>query len=516
MGRRATVAAVATVALVSLFWRMAALNPPSLYLDDQWVAIVIRSFSWAQFFDLMPTVPVGFVALQRLFGLLSADPEWPLQVLPLLAGVAVVPAVAALAYRITHERSLAVLAAALIAIDPLLARYGVTVKQYATDALISTFLVWLSWPLLERWSLLRMVVVAVCGIVALTLSFPSVFVGTALLHLGIVSAWGRRSDDPTSVRSAAFVAAAYDVLIGMFYLAFLRGQGNAAMVDFWKQAFLPVTSVADAGSFLLIRGRYLLTGAFSNGMGMLTWLVVPGVVGLLLRSKTRLGGSFFVLFYAGLLAASALQIYPVGAGRTDVFSHPLTIVCVAAGLGPLVMLQRSGTLWSGLVWLAAAGLLVLFGAPSQYRAKGDDGALVRELERLVVEEDAVVIYPPSAFALAYYSDWQFNAMRWPEYAHGFAVEFSRPRTLVVPAHPGIDTNPSVVDGDLSAFLAESHRRLVLFTATEAKQSVHFHIRMVLERSGYRVDGSAENRPPHLLVFKPTEAKFPNPQEADDG
>ena len=125
---------------------------------------------------------------------------------------------------------------------------------------------------------------------------------------------------------------------------------------------------------------------------------------------------------------------------------------------------------------------------------------MHRLERSITHEDALLVYPLSSFAAAYYAGWSYQPEPWPPYAHGFAVRFERPRSLVLPANEGFSTNPAVLDDDLAAFLDQPHRRLVFFTATEARESVHAHIRRVLARSGYRFDESAENRPPYLLWY----------------
>ena len=57
-----------------------------------------------------------------------------------------------------------------------------------------------------------------------------------------------------------------------------------------------------------------------------------GLVWLLAHRPTRFLGLVVLGFYAAFVTASALQIYPLGTGRADIFAFPLSICLFTVGL----------------------------------------------------------------------------------------------------------------------------------------------------------------------------------------
>src|SRR5262249_36818695 len=122
--------AVGAIALLFLSLRLPGLNPDSLYLDDTWVALASREASVSELMNLRPPHPVGFILILGLFQRAVSGAELPVQLLPLVAGLALIPVAATLVRRATGGAAGGVLAAALVAVNPALSTFAVRAKPY--------------------------------------------------------------------------------------------------------------------------------------------------------------------------------------------------------------------------------------------------------------------------------------------------------------------------------------------------------------------------------------------------
>ena len=123
--------------------RWPGLNPESLWYDD----LVWASIAWlpdlGTMLDLPAHGPPAFFLLLRASRAVFRDPEWSLQLVPFLCGIAAIPVMSIVAWRLTKSPSLSVLGAALTALNPLLAHYSLFVKHTR----------WTSWspPCCSPW-----------------------------------------------------------------------------------------------------------------------------------------------------------------------------------------------------------------------------------------------------------------------------------------------------------------------------------------------------------------------------
>ena len=128
------------VALRALWALLPGWNPESLWNDDLVWGAIIRGQDLQTVVSVPAHAPPGFLA--ALWGLrfLFRDPEWSLQLLPFVCGIVAIPAMAYLVRRLTGDNALAILAACLTALNPLLAHYTVFVKQYSLGFLSTALL----------------------------------------------------------------------------------------------------------------------------------------------------------------------------------------------------------------------------------------------------------------------------------------------------------------------------------------------------------------------------------------
>ena len=189
--RGALVLAVVVVTVRAAVARLPGLDPASLWYDDLLIAATLRTDFWS-----MLTVPLhispGLLVVWRALYALFPDPEWSLQLLPFVCGIAGIPLMALVVRELTRDDGLAVLAAAMTALNPLLARYSVFVHQYAVEfTMTALFLLAATRLYSGRKSDLdprRFVRVAFAAGLAPWFSVTSVFISFPLVNLAAVYA----------------------------------------------------------------------------------------------------------------------------------------------------------------------------------------------------------------------------------------------------------------------------------------------------------------------------------------
>ncbi|MCY4661682.1 MAG: hypothetical protein OXF93_18030 [Acidobacteria bacterium] len=448
------------MATVTLVARLPGWNPPTLRPDDLIYGAVVKS----AFVDLL-TAPIhvapGVLVVLQLFYSVLPDPEWSLQLFPFVCGLAAVPAMTALVGSLTRDGRMAALAGAATALNPLLAHYSVTVRQYSLDFLMTALFLLAAARLLAGEGGIdrrRLTWTAVWGALAIPFSVTSVFASGPTIAVGTACAIWRhfRAGEPGwRLQQCAGIlasAAGYGAVLIVAYVL-LQERSNPLIRDYWDEGFMPL-DVAGAREFLAAYGRSVLerslplwetvgsaapaiSTADPDGRAMQTasWplpLLGIGLAGLLWRRRTRRFGLVVVMFYASCMAASALQVYPFGAGRPDIFAFPAGICLFAAGVDAVV--QR----WPGAGacrWVAA-GIVVLFAivrpVQTPYAWTADEATLVRHLSAAARPEDGIFLSHGGAFLAAFYGRWPVVVTETELVSYGAEASLVRNNTLVLP------------------------------------------------------------------------------------
>jgi len=492
--RPALVLGLGAIALLWLLARLPGFNPPSLWLDDEWVAVLVKSASLSFLFEVRPPVPPGFVLALKGVRALLGDGEWQLQLLALLAGAAQVVAIGWLVRRVTGHASLGLLAAALLAGNPVLATYSLRAKAYALDGLLSIVLVGLAAAALRSGRTGRFLWLCAAGCAAIFLSVPSLFVAGAMVNVAAAALLLRppataspagRPVAPSRLR-LLLGWAGFHLAVLAFYLAFVRGGRNASLLVHWRNFFVPTDDLSAAAAFLSGRGARLFTGAFPEGLPWLAALIPVGLARLLWRRDGRALGLAMAGLYAGVVAAAALRLYPIGGGRTDLYAVPISILlaaCALSGHG-----RWSRWLPPAAAALAAAHFLITL--PSGRSAYPEEGgrAIVERANEIVRDEDGLVIYPWSNYAVGYYGRWPVRLVPVADSTNGFYVRLERERTLVLHetlAGRSFEAGPDVVERQLIPFLADGPERLV-YVAVKGPTDPHAWIVRTIVSHGYRM------------------------------
>ena len=465
--RVATVSAVAVIAVRAAMARLPGWNPESLWADDLVYAAIVRSQDlWSMLTVPIHLAPGPFLIWRGLYALFP-DPEWSLQLLPFACGIASIPVMALVVHSVTRDYGLAILAAALTALNPLLAHYTVFVHQYPFVFLVTALFLLAAAhvlrnpdafsPRLFGWVTLGGGVAAFFSVTSVFISFPTVNLGAALALRG----W--RRDRARTIR-ILLSAVAFNAAVLAAYL-FLRARSNEIVRGGrFSAGFMPLMSVDSAWDFLARNGRRMLElGLPSWGQGELTnpvtfsWplpFLALGLVWLLARRPTRFLGLVILGFYAAFVTSSALQIYPLGTGRTDIFAFPLSICLFAVGLH----LATQALPVRRLIRLAVAILVMAVAVTRPLHVEYfdvDDVHLVDDLTANLQPEDSLIVSPTGAFLVAFYGDWPVTITASDRASHGTMATIGRDRTHYLVRGPS--EVPSV-----ERFMAESRPERVWY------------------------------------------------------
>lgn len=519
--RVAALAVVGVVAAVTAARLLPRVAVPSLWFDDQWVALVVRDMGWFEYLRAAPPFPPGAFAAWKLVGALVPDAPATSLVWAVVCCVGAAVTTAWAARRLGAPRCLA-LAAALVAVNPLLATYALRAKPYTQDAWVAVALLGLGAPLLRAWSRARAHRLGAAGLILCVFSFPSVFVGASLLHVAVLRRLWRTRHGGLD-RGALALVGAFDAGLAAVYFGLLRRFGaRRSLRDYWADAAAPADSAALPG-WLAER-----TDAFGSVVAgpLPVWAAAGALAAAVLvwstRARTRWQAAWVVGFYGQLYVAGGLGLYPLGTGRLDLFAAPVTCAVALAGLDALARRagRRLGRRAAGPArqrllgyGASALGLAALVGlwTPVAYRPYPtppgrlappvQDARVIREAARRIGPDDGLVVYPTAALAVALYGPWPNELVASPDVGHGFTVRLDRPRSLVLAGPPGFRERPRALLGpQLDAFLAaDPPDRLVLvathlFRGRGALRALDER----LARAGYRV-ASARRAPMAVLV-----------------
>jgi hypothetical protein len=343
-------ALIAALGLGVLLPAVLYLAGPSLLLDEVRVALSVGPRSWVgltQPLDYDQTAPLLFLWATKLVTRIGGVNDYTLRAVPFAAAVALPPLVWLVARRLVGGGG-AVMAAALVAVSPLVLQYCRQLKPYTLDAVVALGVLWLGLDCLaapkERRHVRRL---ALTGVVAPWLSVTSAFCLAGLLGVVATEPPERRP----SWRVLAFLAVLSGGSFALAYFSMYRSVANSPyMAQFWHASIL---SIGEPGFIArLWQGtRELFWQTFVGGTTepgappLLDQLANP-VAGILLtlwlfglvRMAQRAGLRQCLLVVAPLVAAvaaSAVGKYPMAA-RTMLFAVPALVLGIGAAWLALV------------------------------------------------------------------------------------------------------------------------------------------------------------------------------------
>ena len=225
--RVASVVVTSAIAVRAAWARLPGWNPESLWIDDLVYGAIIRADLWSMLTAPIHVAP-GLFVIWRGFYELFPDPEWSLQVLPFACAIAAIPVMFHVVHRLTGDRSLGFLAAAVTALNPLLAQYTVFVHQYPFDFLVTALFLLAAVTLFDDTSRVdprRFATVALAAGIAPLFSVTSVLVSFPIMHVGALGAIRDWRLNRSRALRVLGTTAAYDFAVLACYVL-LRSRTN--------------------------------------------------------------------------------------------------------------------------------------------------------------------------------------------------------------------------------------------------------------------------------------------------
>ena len=329
----------AAALLLAVVLRIAWLGDKPFWRDEAWVASLVES-PLAQVIDpeRPRAVPVGFVALAKVTGLLPLPHEVAYRLVPLVVGLALVPLLGRFAAALGAPAPVPLLVVWFAAALPPLVYYSRELKSYGLDALLATLAPLLSLRLFGRSADDRRGLAPAAAGAALVLllaaapwiSFGSAFAVAALLLWG----WARWMAAAAPRARAWWVAASAVYTVSMLSALRVGLEQQAASTrlhERWSDWHLDDGSLASAAVAV---GRYL---ALSTGYVFLD--VWPLAIPLALLGAwrwTRPQRATLLWLYAGtgalIIAATLAGRYVLGDGRLLLAALPALLLAAAQGL----------------------------------------------------------------------------------------------------------------------------------------------------------------------------------------
>ncbi len=402
---------VAVVAGVGFRLRMLLMGR-SLWLDPAMLALNVVDKSFLGLLgrlDLNQSAPFGFLLISKFCGRMFDYNELSLMLFPFLCGVAALLLFCTLA-RESLQPVPASIACILLAVCSTAVYYSGEFKQYSGDLFAAVLVLFLSHRLLRSDFEVRWIAAFIAGgVFAFCLSHPApIMLGGCGIAL-IVGA-RKRGDSRTFqlVGALAVLASVYLVL----YLVQIRPSIPDSLVQYHATSFALMSDQPESAGrwWLPVIGGY---GSFPLGFGHWAWLslvaIAAGLVSVVASSRNRSSGYLLVFPWLILVAASAVHLYPIATGRSDVhsrfmlFTVPLAVMLIARGVEWL-----SNSTPRPVAFALAAGL-VLAMPPIVRMVRWPDfirqemRPLVADLIERLQPGDAVYVYHAAVPAFRFYT-----------------------------------------------------------------------------------------------------------------
>jgi hypothetical protein len=310
------------------------------------------------------TAPLFFLWASRAAVRLGGVSEYALRATPFLAGVCLVPALAAAADELVSARA-AVVAAALAMLCPLDIQYATTFKQYALDATITATQIALVAAVARRPERGRrwIALLVVCAAAPLASAASVCVTAPALVALALAPSIRR---DAKWYQRVAGVAGLWAAVAATNFFLFQRATvASQYMQRFWAGAF-PQLPLGAAAQLVRLRIGFMIQEVFlGNSVNYPAFwrLALLGVALLGIWHMIRAVGAWTGVLLVGPVGAvtilSLAHMYPLS-DRTLLFLAPVCILSVVAGLDALTEFVRP----SARAAVFACGMVGVLGPPA--------------------------------------------------------------------------------------------------------------------------------------------------------
>jgi len=336
-----TVAAVVVGALLRVGW---FLEPRSLWTDEARLAVNVAARSFQDLGEplaLDQAAPLLYLGAAKASTVLLGVNERALRLVPLLAGLALLPLVALVAGRLLTPAGTAALTA-LAAVSPLLLRYSAEAKPYAVDAAVAFGLLLLALRAIESPGPVRFGLVGVAGALAMGMSYPAVFVLPGCL--AALAANGRWRD-PAFRRSLLLVVGLWTAAATVLAPSAEAVRSSTYFARFWGERLISLGTPGSVARLRTIVAEVLSRALLGQGrvprpVVYVAGLAVAAGAFRLIRTRRTLAALLLLPFaFAG--AAGGLGLYPLAPRFVLALVPVLFVLAALAAEAAGLVLPRS-------------------------------------------------------------------------------------------------------------------------------------------------------------------------------
>lgn len=490
---------ISGVVLISIYRRLGGIAPNSLWLDDVWCAALAKYGSVPFILTGKFPAPPGFILMLKAMGKLFGFSAFWLQMLPLFASVSQIFLIAYIVRKITKMDSLAVSAAIILAGNPTLASYSLRIKPFALDGLIVLVILALSLLSLEYKEKKYFILLSLFSAAAVFISFTSIFLSTfavLLVHYRLFLSF----ENNKLKKIIAGSAAVYFLIVLILVAFFIKGRCNPSFYLYWKDFYIPIKGLKNIAVFLNDKGLILFKGAFFKNIQWMAIFIPLGIWRLICDKENRPIGYTVALFYIAIFMASALKNYPIGGGRTDIFTYPISVLAATAGVWHITRAIKI------IPVLLLITILVFY--LNDVRDKisypiNSSRAVVELLHQHEKDGDTLIIFPWANWAVGYYSKWKPVFVNVDDSTNGFYMGVDRPNTYVLrETYKGIDfrLSPQVMSSQLKFLETNPKRVIYLATNILVARAPHQWIIKTIIAQGYSIEYYGKCDDGCLIVF----------------
>ncbi|HEX4355682.1 MAG TPA: hypothetical protein VHZ95_22300, partial [Polyangiales bacterium] len=355
---------------------------------------------------------------------------------------------------------------------------------------------------LRRRTLARFVLLILASLIAALFSFASLFVSLCFVHAIVLDAWTRRRTESRNLRALLpqlMAAGLFDLAVLALHHELLAGQSSDEMRWFWRNYFLHFDSVQAVLFWITRHFLPFPIRALSLPLIVLAPLLFVGAKVLLGDLELRpLVWAFFLLI-AGLVVAAALDIYPMGAERIELFSYPLFWSIAAVG-GDRLWRTRREHLRTALV---AYVVLVCLARPAVSYSDVHDRQVVEETLRDRQPGDALLMQHTGLLAFAYYAGLPLRFEHYADVCHQFVAWPTIADLHVLPIKTNgqrLVEHPDAADRQLAQLYERGYPR-IFYVSTHATDPVDQHIVEDAAHYGYRSRRIDESPRARLFILE---------------
>jgi hypothetical protein len=455
-GRGLTVwdfAAAVIVVACAAWLRHRQLGPASLWLDDAWPALVIKT-PWRDVTTVGLTAP-GFAAFLKVWLHFTGFTATKAQSLAFVFGIAAPALLGLLCVSRRIGRPAALVATALLLTSPAHIVYSARVKQYTLDSTLVIILLWLTWRALEEPAdARRWFVLAFGAAVATAMSSGLVPVVGGALLTAIVAV---RAVEVRARRRAYTAVGLYLAFAAVWWKVALQPRLGSALRHYWQAFYISSSNPGGVpGGLRSVAVR--LAHGFSDFPSTITFIVFVAAAVVVVRTRPTLS----ILLLTPLLAAVVLALFsiaPIGTGRTDLYLYPVFALLIGVAVSEISKRQW----WGVYVALALViGSVALARAPSMYPQE-DMRQAVAVLNAHMEPDDTVMVYPGGRYAFALYTPWPVSVFASKAQTNGFDVRIHHPHTDILGSYGSQEDYNTAVEritkGAARVWFIGSHGRL---------------------------------------------------------